>query len=213
MSTIIRATQSGHRTPGVAFNFDDIALQADQYLKKVRAEAAQIVAKAQQQADAVRQQARQDGYQAGRQAVEEIVRQQLVTALPALRNVIQDIQHAKQAWLAHWEAGAVHVAAAIAQRLIRRELARHPEITLTLMREALELAAGSSQVRIHLNPADHQQIGPQAEMLIKELSTLTTAELVADPQITPGGCRVETRFGVIDQQFEAQLQRIEEELT
>jgi flagellar biosynthesis/type III secretory pathway protein FliH len=213
MSSIIRATLSGHRTPGVAFNFDDMAFQADQYLKKVRAEAAQIVAKAQQQADAVRQQARQEGHQAGWQAVEQIVRQQLATALPALKNAIQDIQHAKQAWLAHWEAGAVHVAAAIAQRLIRRELTRHPEITLTLVREALELAAGSSQVRIHLNPADHQQIGPQAEMLIKELSTLTTAELLPDPQITPGGCRVETRFGVIDQQFEAQLQRIEEELT
>ena len=26
----------------------------------------------------------------------------------------------------------------------------------------------------------------------------------ADPEITPGGCRVETQFGVIDQQFEAQ---------
>jgi len=213
MSSIIRASQSGHRTPGVAFNFDDMALQADRYLKKVQAEAAQIVAKAQQQADVVRQQAYRDGYRAGRQAVEEIVRQQLTTALPALRNVIQDIQHAKQAWLAHWEASAVHVAAAIAQRLIRRELTRHPEITLTLLREALELAAGSSQVRIHLNPADHQQIGPRAEMLVKELSTLTTAELLSDPQITPGGCRVETRFGVIDQQFEAQLQRIEEELT
>ena len=43
--------------------------------------------------------------------------------------------------------------------------------------------------------------------------TLTTAEIVADPAITLGGCRVETRFGIIDQQFEAQLKRIEEELT
>jgi flagellar assembly protein FliH len=213
MSSIIRATQSGHRTPGVAFNFDDMTLQANRYLEKVRTEAAQIVAQAQQQADAVRQQARQDGYAAGWQAVEQIVRQQLATALPALRNVIQDIQHAKQAWLTHWEASAVHVAAAIAQRLIRRELTRHPEITLTLIREALELAAGSSQLRIHLNPADHQEIGPRAEMLIQELSTLTAAELLSDAEITPGGCRVETCFGVIDQQFEAQLQRIEEELT
>ena len=52
----------------------------------------------------------------------------------------------------------------------------------------------------------------QVEMLVGELSTVTTAEVKADPEITCGGCRVETSFGVIDQQFEAQLKRIEEEL-
>lgn len=213
MSTIIRARESGHRTPSVAFNFDDMALRAQGYLDKVRAEATEIVAKAQREAGAVRERAQQEGREAGWQAVEQIVREQLATVMPALKSVIQDIQHAKQTWLTHWEASAVHVAAAIAQRLIRRELTWHPEITLTLIREALELAAGSSQLRIHLNPADHEQIGGRVETLIKELSTLTATELLADPQITPGGCRVETRFGVIDQQFEAQLKRIEEELT
>ena len=213
MSTIIRATEPGHRSPSVAFNFDDMAVQANRYLGKVRVEAAQIVAKARREAGAVRDNAEREGRQAGWQAVEQIVREQLATALPALRQVIQDIQHAKQAWLTHWEASAVHVSAAIAQRLIRRELTRQPEITLTLIREALELAAGSSQLRIHLNPTDHKEIGGRAEALIKELSTLTTAELLADPEVTPGGCRVETRFGIIDQQFEAQLKRIEEELT
>ena len=57
------------------------------------------------------------------------------------------------------------MAAAIARRVIRRELTRQPEIPLALVREALELAAGSAQVRIHLNPADHRgagQPGPDA---------------------------------------------------
>ena len=213
MSTIIRATEPGRHTPGVAFNLGDMAVQAKGYLEKVRSEAGEIVAKARRDAGAIRKQAEQEGRRAGREAIEQIVREQLATVLPALGRVTREIQQAKEAWLTHWEASAVHVAAAIAQRLIRRELTQQPDITLTLIREALELAAGSSQVRIRLNPADHKEIGQRAEMLLDELSTLTTAELVADPQITPGGCRVETRFGVIDQQFEAQLKRIEEELT
>ncbi len=213
MSSIIRATVPGRRTPSVAFNFGDMAVQAKVYLEKVRAQAGEIVAKAQREADVIRKKAEQQGRREGRQAIEQIVREQLSTAMPALNGVIREIGDAKQAWLTHWEASAVHVAAAIAQRLIRRELTRQPEITLTLIREALELAAGSSQLRIHLNPSDHKEIGPRAEMLLDEMATVTTAELVADPQITPGGCRVETRFGVIDQQFEAQLKRIEEELT
>jgi len=213
MSSIIRATDRNRGTHGVAFNFDDMAARADQYLDQLRAEAAKIVLGARQQAAAIRQQAERDGRQAALQAVEQIVQKQLATVLPALHKAIQDIQHAKQAWLTHWEAGAVHVAAAIAQRLMRRELGQHPEITLALVREALELAAGNAELRIHLNPEDHQAIASQVNILIKELAGLARAELIADPEITRGGCRVETRFGVIDQQFEAQLKRIEEELT
>ena len=213
MSTIIRATDRNRGTHGEAFNFADMATQASHYLEKVRTEAAKIVAEARQEREAVRERARQEGRQAGREEIEEMIRQQLGTVLPALGETVREIQHAKQTWLAHWESSAVHVAAAIARRLIRRELERDPEIALELIREALDLATGSSELRIHLNPDDHRRIGKHAEMLVKELAPLAAAELIADPEITPGGCRLETRFGVIDQQFEAQLKRIEEELT
>ncbi len=104
------------------------------------------------------------------------------------------------------------MAGAIAARVIRHELRRQPEITLTLVREALELAAGSPGVRLRLNPDDHKALGAQVRALIDAMSALGDAEVTADAEISPGGCRVETRFGTIDQQFESQLQRIEEEL-
>ena len=217
MPTIIRATDRESGTHAVAFNFDDMTAQANRYLERVRAEAAQIVRRAQEQAAAMRGQIRREaeaeGRQAALQAVGQMVGQQMATALPALNKAVEGIRHAKQTWLKHWEQSAVHVAAAIAQRVLRRELTRQPEVALTLVREALELAAGSTQLRIHLHPDDHRTLAGQVETLAKEMSSVANAELVADPEITRGGCRVETRFGVIDQQFEAQLARIEEELT
>jgi flagellar assembly protein FliH len=213
MSTVIRITDLQAGASGVAFNFDDMATQAKGYLDRVRAEALKIVAKAQQDAEGVRRQAEADGRQAALQAVEQMVRKQLATVLPALRQVVQDIHHAKQAWLTHWEQSGVHVAAAIAGRIVRGELSRRPEISLTLLREALELAAGSAQINIHLHPDDHQALCGQVQLLLGEMSGLGTAEMTADAGISRGGCRVETRFGTIDQQLEAQLARIEEELT
>ena len=217
MSTIIKATDRNAAVHGVAFNFDDMAAKAGQYLDKVRAEAAGIVARAEKDAEAIRRRAEAEGRRAGQRAVEETVRQQLgqqlATLMPALEQAVQEIRHAKQDWLTHWEKSALHVAAAIAGRLVRRQLPRLPDVTLTLLREALELAAGSSELRIQLNPADHQALDPQVRALVKELSGLGAAEVVADPRVSPGGCRVQTRFGTIDQQFEAQLARIEEELT
>jgi flagellar assembly protein FliH len=213
MSTIIRASDRNASIHGVAYNLTDMAGEADRYLDRLRAEGAKIVAKAQQDAEAIRRQAQEEGRNLAVEIVRKQFAQQLETLLPALKQVVEDIRQAKQAWLTQWEKSAVHVAAAIAERIIRRELSNTPEITLTLVREALELAAGSSELRIHLNPGDHETLGARVEVILGELSGLAPAELVADPEITPGGCRVETRFGTIDQQFEAQLARIEEELT
>lgn len=221
MTTIIKATERNSAIQAVAFNFDDMASKANQYLDKIRAEAAQILAQAKKEAIAIHQRAEQEGRKAGQNAVRETARQQaeqlvarqMQTLLPALGEAVQHLRDARQAWLTHWEKTAVHLAAAIASRLVRQELARRPEVTLTLVREALELAAGSPQIRIHLHPADHQALGPQVQSLLKELALVGSPEVLPDPQITAGGCRVETRFGVIDQQFESQLARIEEELT
>jgi flagellar assembly protein FliH len=213
MPTVIRATDRGKGVQPVAFNFSDIADEANKRLDVFRAEATQILNAARREAEGIRKQAELDGRRAAEETIVHELSARMDTLVPALRRAIDDVHDAKQAWLRHWEKSAVHVAAAIAERLIRRELPRSPEITLTLVREALELAAGDDHLRLHLNPADHETLGPQVGRLIEELSRLGTAEVVADPTVTRGGCRVETRFGVIDQQFESQLARIEEELT
>ena len=221
MPTVIKSTDRNRGIQGVAFNFDDMAAKADVYLDGIRAEAARILTAAQKEAVSIRQkaeaEARDAGYQAGRNEVDQMVEKklgtQLATLLPAISSAVEEIQHAKQAWLTHWEKSAVGLACAIASRLIRRELSTTPEITLDLIRETLELAVGSSHLRIHLNPDDHQTLAPRVQTLIKELAGLAATEVVSDPHVSPGGCRVETSFGSIDQQFEAQLARIEEELT
>ena len=212
MPTVIRATDNNMATASVAFNFDDMTGQAQKYLDQVRIEAGKIVVKAQQDAAAVRAKAQAEGRQAALADVDQIIQKQLATVIPALRQAILDIHQAKQAWLAQWEASGVHLAAEIAKRLIRSELTRQPQIPLTLIREALQLAAGGGEVRLVLNPADHQALAGQVKLLIDEMTGLGATQVVSDAAVSPGGCRVETRFGTIDQTFEAQLARIEEEL-
>ncbi len=130
-----------------------------------------------------------------------------------VRQAVDDVRAAKTQWLVHWEQASLHLATAIAARVIRREVERTPEITLSLVREALELAAGSTDVQLRMHPDDLERLGPQLEHLLTELGRLGTPSVVADPAITPGGCRVEARHGTIDQQFDVQLARIEQELS
>lgn len=216
MATVIKSQDRARASHGVAFNFEDLATQAGKYLDAIRTDAARIVAEAQQQAARIRQSAEAEGRLAGEQAHDELmerkVAQKLETALPAVRHAAAELQQAKQAWLARWEQSAVHLAAAMAARVIRQELTRSPQIPLKLVREGLDLAAGSAELRIHMHPADHAAFGGQIERLIGEFSRIGSAQVVGDPEISVGGCRIETQFGVIDQRFEAQLARIEQEL-
>ena len=105
MLNVIRATDRNQGVVGVAFNFDDMATQAKTYLEKVRAEGGKDRRRVQKDADGLRKRAEQEGRQAAMQAVDQMVQKQLATVLPGLRQAVADIQHAKQAWLTHWEAG------------------------------------------------------------------------------------------------------------
>ena len=211
MAAIYRA-DAPDRPQVAEFNFADIAAEAEQCLAKAQADAAQLVADARREAESIHREAAEAGRQAARQEVEQRVADQVALALPALQSAVVELQRARQTWFSHWESAAVRLACAIAARLVRRELRHEPEITLALVREALELAGGTPGVRLCLNPDDRRALAGQVETLVAAVSPLGAAEIVADGSVTPGGCRVESRFGVIDQQIESQLKRIEEEL-
>jgi flagellar biosynthesis/type III secretory pathway protein FliH len=222
MATIIRRhesveARSGRSVQPVAFNFEDMNDRANEYLETVRQESAKIVQQAHQQAEQVRRQAEISGRAAAEQTAQRIfdekMAEQLQSLFIALDRVVAETNEAKALWLHRWEQSAVAVAAAMAERIIRRQLEREPEITLQWIREALQMAAGAADVALHLNPADYSLLGSRAKQLAQSLSGLAPTTIVADPAVSPGGCVVQTRLGRIDQQIENQLARIQEELT
>ena len=216
MAGIIKAASSSNvatSEPARAFQFDDMG---QSYLGNVKAEAAKIIAEARQEAARIKAKATEEGKQAAIAAVEASLRtrleQQLKSGLAALAQASQKITESRHVWQRHWETHAVRLAAAIAERLCRRELARDPAITLTWVREALELAAGNAQLALRLNPGDHAALATQIERISQQIAGLAPVQIVADEAITPGGCRVETQFGSLDQQLEAQLARLTDEM-
>jgi flagellar biosynthesis/type III secretory pathway protein FliH len=216
MAGIIKASgPSEPATGGVlqAFHFDDVG---QSYVSRVRSEASKIIADARREAAQIKAKATEEGRQAAMQAVEASLRtrldQQLKNVLTALQQATTTIDQSRNAWQQHWERHAVELAAAIAARLCRRELSKQPEITLAWVRESLELAAGNAQITLRLNPDDHATLADRIAAITKQVVSLGTVQVVADATIAPGGCRVDTEFGLLDQQIEAQLARITEEL-
>ena len=219
MAGIIKSSGRSEALPGVrkvAFSFDDMSQKADEYLDTIRQQAAHIVAQAKAEAAKVATHAQTQGKQAAIRAAEITLRaeldKKLDSLMPALQQLIEEMQRAREQWLKHWEGNAVRLALAIAARVIRREVQQSPDIAVDLIREALELASANERVVLHLHPADYETLGGSVESLTRQLQQLGPTEVVPDSQVEAGSCLVTTQYGAIDQQFEAQLERIKQEL-
>jgi flagellar assembly protein FliH len=221
MATIIRKDgglplATGRDARSVAFSFADMRGQADEYLETVRQEAAKIVQQAHGEAEQIRRQAEIAGRKAAETAIERILeeklRRRMDTLVPALEQLVQQLLDARGDLQRHWEQSALKVATAIAERIVRREVAREPQITLDIVGEALRLAAGTADISVYINPTDYENLGSQINRLAETLCQLAPSAIVADAAVSAGGCRVETKFGEIDQRIESQLRRIEDDL-
>jgi flagellar assembly protein FliH len=200
-----------------AFTFSDMASQGDAYVRTVRSEATKIIQEAQAEADRIRSKAEADGKAAANAAIakllDERIGAEMTTLRPALASVVAEIDAARGEWLSHWRQSSVGLAVAIAEKIVRRELREDATISEQWLTEALELAAGASDITVRVAPTDLDNLRSHAEKLAATMSGIGEARFVADAAIEAGGCRVETRHGSIDQQLKTQLDRLFEELT
>ena len=217
MIRIIRSKHSPAQEPSESDpRFVDVSDEIDTLLAEARDQAQGVLAEAEREADEIRQQAHQQGLadarQQHREAVQAEVDQRLQALLPAIQAAVAAIDGERIRQLQCWEQNLIRLAVAIAERIVRCELQQQPRIQLEWIREALELAAGSPTIKLHLHPTDQKALEEPLRGVLASLGDPTGFEILADPEIGRGGCVVETEHGCIDQQLETQLSRIQDEL-
>jgi flagellar assembly protein FliH len=220
MASVIKAGRvipSGTTVRHSAFNLEDMSQNASKYLDSVKTQAADIVKQAQQRSEQVHAEAEQRGRQAAEQAARQAALEEFQTRwktlAPALKQAIEGTRQMRAAWIKQWEENMITLVIGVAERVIRDEVARRPDIPRQWIRESLELASGSASITLHLNPDDFAALGPEQESLRQQFSQLADCQIVPDTDVSAGGCRVETDYGCIDQQIESQLLRIQDELS
>lgn len=212
----------------VAFNFEDLHQQGDQYLAQVRAQAAELLQAARNEAAAIRETAQREARDTGRrdglaeagqqidarvsQLVEQQVRQRVEQALPAVASIAQALQQEADAWRAQWEEAAIRTSVAIAEKIVRRTIEVNPDAPTGMISEVLRMAAGQPQLRVSLHPDDLAQLGDEAESVVRAVSACAAAVIVADAGVGRGGCLIETKHGEIDARMTTMMDRVAEEL-
>jgi flagellar assembly protein FliH len=153
---------------------------------------------------AARQQGYQDGYRDGLVALEgfkQSFAMQTATQVAAIvRATGEQLDHLQQE-MARALAGA---AIELARQIVRSELAGRPELVASVATEALDtLLLSARHITLRVHPDDHALVAAGAA---DDLAA-RGARLIADVNITRGGCVVESDLGVIDASIEARWHR------
>lgn len=106
------------------------------------------------------------------------------------------------------ETEVVHLALAIARKILAREASMDPDLLHALVRIALDRMGAGAAVKVRVAPAN--LAGWQRQAVLAGPAYL--CDLVADPSLVPGDCVVETDLGVANLGLEAQCKEVEQSM-
>ncbi len=229
-STVIKVDSSRRAEPvGLrAFRIEDVLGEARATIERARQEAGQIVQDARSEADRLRAAARDEGYRAGfeegSQKGEQVGRAEaLATAtrefseqqaglVSTCQSLIAAIQADRAAWQAAARQDLIDLALAIARRVVHHVGEHERQAVLANLEEAVRLAGARSGVTILVNPRDGETARLFAQSLLELKEQWSGVRVVEEPEISPGGARIQWSTGAIDASLETQLDRIAEAL-
>jgi len=158
----------------------------------------------------LQRQARQEGYEAGHQeGFEKGFLDGQAEIEQRIRNLDMILQELTEP-LAELDAQVIEqmagLAMAVARQLVRRELQSVPEQVVGVVREALSaLPVSSRQVKVYLHPADAELVRNAFRV---EDDEAMNWQIVEEPLLSRGGCKVSAVNSSIDASLEQRLNRI-----
>ncbi len=227
---VIKADAVGRSSHANArpLHLKDLMAEVGTALAEARQEAARLVDEAKEEARVIRQAARDEGCRLGRdegvkagrevgearafEEASERFAQQQKSLIDACRQTIAGINQDRAEWKASAHQDLIELAMAIARRVTHQVGQRDRDVVLANLQEAVRLAGTRSDVTIAVNPADVEAAKLFAGTLMDAREQWEHVDVLVEPEVAPGGCRVQWGSGVVDARLDTQLDRIETEL-
>ncbi len=163
----------------IPFTFVDFEREAQAIVEQARAKSGAILQQAMTEAANVKERGRLEGMAQG----------------------LREIEQRRAEMCAEAERDLVKLAVAIAERIVKAEIALGRPVAEANLKRAIELAAHRREAIVRVHPGDVERLAVQG--LVVE----------GDASVTPGGVVLEMREGRIDLDVRTQLDEIERGLT
>lgn len=157
-----------------------------------------LISRAHEEANAIREMASREGFEYGVEKSEEKV-QDLATVLTELLNARDQAMRMAMSEIAQ-------MAVMVAEKIIKQEVSTNPEIVLNVTAETIkEMGKGHQSLVIKVNPSDASIVREHLPELYPYGDAKTSIVVIEDNSVEWGSCMVETNTGMIDARFTTQL--------
>lgn len=164
-----------------------------------------LISRAREEAASIKEAAAKEGYEEGiKQAQNDI---------ETLRNSLNVFLGAKQEVFEYIAPDLLEISVDIAQKIIKKELREDPTIILENITELLKgLSKEEARITLRVNPEQAAFAKQQIPEIIETAGSEAKVNILADENITYGGCMLTTTNGIIDATIETQISIISEAL-
>ncbi len=164
-----------------------------------------LISRAQEEADTIKETAAKEGYRAGiEQAESDII---------ALRSKIADFVSSKREVFEYIAPDILEISVDIAQKIIKKEVSQNPEIILDSILDVMKnISKDEPKITIRLNPLQVDLVRTELPEYISSMGIEAKITVVADDTVAEGGCILNTNNGIVDASLDTQLEIIKEAL-
>ncbi len=189
-----------------------------EYLERVKARAAtkakQVLAQAQQEANAIREEARQEGFDQGLAEAQNQLEQARASMAEELAKALESVRQGRSnIWRLHREdvMAVIHLAV---EKIIGCEIhEQRRKILGSLLDEAVEALEAERTLTLRANPEDAQDLDDLMNEVRDRYPSMESWRIKPDQNMQPGGLIVETDYGKVDSTLESRRELVESVFT
>lgn len=210
------------------FQMRDVEHQAAGLVELARKQAANVLTRADAEAERMREDARGEGFDEGRREGLEAGRRegleegrqaaysehatQLTHLVQTLSAALVEIETHRQALADEAAAAIARLSVALAEKVTKRKGFLDPGVLERNVAAAARLATDSHDVRLVVHPSQVEQLIEVVDELKLQWPALAHATVVEDDGIAPGGVRLQAVGCEVDATLETQLEKLAAEL-
>jgi flagellar assembly protein FliH len=178
-----------------------------------RDDAARIVAQAHAEAERIHEQARAEGYEAGRLAGHEHGAAAIAGAASALGQAAHGVEALRAELAESLETDAIDLALTLAEKILAGALQARPEMVVEVVQGALRRISDRRRITVLVNPDDLDVVRAAIGELTAQGSGVELCDLQSEQRVAAGSAIVRTAEGEVDASVHTQLERAREVLS
>jgi len=179
-------------------------------MEEAQSRAREIIARAEAEADRIRNEARQQGFAEGHVAGRSELRAAAEPIVDALSNSIDELRRLQVDVADGVEREAVVLAMEVAEKVVSGTIAVEPERVLDVIRGALRAIVERERVVLMVNPEDLAIVREGLDELAGSLGGMEHVEVQEERRVKRGGAVVRTTVGEVDARVQTKLERARE---